>query len=107
MQWLFRLLTLVARLVAPLAAPAAANAPVAPAAADCARMDMGASSHRMPPSHHGAGESCCIAVPAGIGSPLVAVSLAPPTDHQTFIAVAQAFRLGAGPKADDPPPRTS
>lgn len=107
MPWLFRLLTLIALFVAPLAAPADASAPAAPAAADCAEMDMGASFHRMPPNHHGAGESCCVAIPMGIDTPLMAVSLAPPADHRTFIAVAEAFRLGAGPKADDPPPRTS
>ena len=107
MPWLLRLLTLVALLVAPLAAPAEAIVPVPVTTADCAKMEMDASSHRMPVDHHRTGEACCSVVPVGIGSPLIGVSFVPPLDHPMFIAVAEAFRLGAGPMTDDPPPRTA
>ena len=107
MQWLFRILTLIALVVAPIAAPAAAMAPAMPVAADCKQMDMGASQHQMPAGHHRAGEPCCIAVPAAISSSLTGLNAAPRIDHPAFIAVTEPFRLGAGPKAEDPPPRTA
>ncbi|MEO6581318.1 MAG: hypothetical protein ABIN68_00735 [Sphingomicrobium sp.] len=101
---MFRLLTLIALIAAPLAAPAAAMAPAQNPAADC-KMDMGGSQHQMPASHHRTGEPCCVAVPAAIGPSLAALEVAPAIDHPTFAAVAVPFRLGAGPKAEDPPPR--
>ena len=105
-QLLFRILTLIALMVAPLAAPATAMAPVN-AAADCKAMDMGAAQHSMPAGHHSMGEPCCIAVPLAIDSPFVAIAVAPLVDHPAFVAVAEAFRLGAGPSAEDPPPRSA
>lgn len=107
MQWLFRLLTLIALFAAPLAGPAMATATVPAVQADCATMETSAPQHPMPADHHRAGESCCIAVPAGIDPALHSLTLAAPVDHSTFIAGAEAFVLGAGPMADDPPPRTA
>ena len=105
-QLLFRILTLIALMVAPLAAPAAAMAPVK-AATDCTAMDMGAAQHKMPAGHHSMGEPCCIAVPLAIDPPLAAVHVAQMLDHPAFIVVTEPFRLGAGPKAEDPPPRAA
>lgn len=104
-HWLFRLLSLVALISAPLVAPAAAMTPAQNPAADCKQMDMGGSKHQMPAGHHRTGEPCCLAVPAAIGPPLTALGVAPPIDHPIFAAAAVPFRLGAGPKAEDPPPR--
>lgn len=105
-QLLFRILTLIALMVAPLAAPAAAMVPVK-AATDCTAMDMGAAQHKMPAGHHSMGEPCCIAVPLAIDSPLVAIAVAPMVDHPAFVAKTEAFQLGAGPSAEDPPPRSA
>ena len=107
MQWLFRFLTLISLMVAPLAAPAAAKIPAVASAADCEKMDMSASDHRTPVGHHDADERCCVAVPAAINVVPPALSFTPPLDHPALIAVVEAFFLGAGPKADDPPPRTA
>lgn len=105
-QLLFRILTLIALMVAPIAAPAAAMAPVK-AATDCTAMDMGAAQHKMPVAHHPMGEPCCIAVPLAIDSPLVAIAVDRLADHPTFVAKTEAFQLGAGPSAEDPPPRSA
>ena len=106
MQWLLRILTLIALMVAPLAAPAAAMAPPK-AATDCKVMDMGAAQHSMPAGHHRAGEACCIAVPLAIDSALVAIAVARLADHPTFVAKTEAFQLGAGLSTEDPPPRSA
>jgi hypothetical protein len=100
---LLRILTLIALLVAPLAS--FATVPVAAAATECAGMDMAASRHRPPADHHHPGEPCCTAIAAAIAPPPAAQAIAPPLDHPDFFADADAFLLGAGPKADDPPPR--
>ncbi|MEO7365600.1 MAG: hypothetical protein ABIW03_04695 [Sphingomicrobium sp.] len=104
MQWLLRILTLIALIAAPIASPAAAMAPAQAATADCKQMDMGARQHQMPAGHR-SGEPCCTAVPPAIDPSLTAVAVPPPVDHPTFIAVTEPFRLGSGPKAEDPPPR--
>ncbi len=108
MRWLFRILTLVALIGAPIVAPAVALVPAMPAAADCKQMDiMGASQHQMPAGHHHSGEPCCTAVPPAIDPRLAAIAIALPAGHSTFTAVTEPFRLGAGPKAEDPPPRAA
>ncbi len=101
---MFQLLTLVALLFAPLAAPAATMAAV-PATIECADMAMGGGGHDMPAADHGIGEACCIAVPPAIDPPLAALDAAVAPDHLAFIALTEPFRLGAGPHAEDPPPR--
>ncbi|MEO6580430.1 MAG: hypothetical protein ABIN83_04695, partial [Sphingomicrobium sp.] len=97
MRRLLHLLTLVALLIAPLAAPAAAMAPAQSVATDCKQMNTGSAMHHMPASHHRSGEACCIAVPPAVDPPLVALKPALPLEHPIFVAVAEAFRLGAGP----------
>lgn len=104
MRRFFHLLTLVALLFAPLVAPAAAMA-AASAPTDCADMSMGEGGHDMPAADHGIGEACCIAVPPAIDPPVVAFDVAAAPDHRAFIALTEPFRLGAGPNAEDPPPR--
>ena len=101
------LLTLIALLVAPVAAPVAAMASVQPTTTGCQHMDMGAPGHAMPAGHHRQGEACCVAVPPAIDPPVVAMDIAPAIDHPIFVAAIQVFRLGAGPKAEDPPPRVA
>jgi len=105
MRLFLHLLALVALLVAPLAAPAAAMAPVGAAAAVCEDMDIGNADHRMPMSDHRGSDKCCVAVPTAIDPALAAIDRIEPPDHLAFVAVISAFRLGAGPKAEDPPPR--
>jgi hypothetical protein len=102
MRRFFPLLALIALLMAPLAAPAAAMAPEKPAA-ECAEMDM--SGHQMPDSHHGQDEACCIAVPPAIDPPSAALDAVATIDHLAFVGASQSFLLGAGPNAEDPPPR--
>ena len=105
MRSFLHLLTLVALLFAPLAAPAAAMAAVAQSQVDCNDMDMAAPEHEMATGEHRSGEACCIAVPPAISPPLAALDAATPIEHLDFVAAIEPFRLGAGPKAEDPPPR--
>ena len=105
MRLFLHLLALVALLVAPLAAPAAAMAPVGAAAAVCQDMDRGNADHRMPMSDHRGSDKCCVAVPTAIDPALAAIDRIEPPVHLAFVAAISAFRLGAGPKAEDPPPR--
>ena len=104
MRSFLHLLTLVALLFAPLAAPAAAMAP-AQQAAECQDMDLAAPEHQMPAGKHGSSDPCCLAVPSAIGVLPVALGLFEPVSHLSFQPLSDAFRLGAGPLADDPPPR--
>ena len=104
MRRFLQLLTLMAMMVAPVAAPAAAMAPT-PVAAECADMAMAMDGHEMPAAHHGQGEACCIAVPTAIDPPSAEVAAFAPVEHLAFVADDAPFRLGAGPKAEDPPPR--
>ena len=104
MRSLLHLLALVALLFAPLAAPAAAMVS-AQQAAECQEMDMAAPEHQMPAGKHSSTSPCCLAVPCAIGVLPVAIGGFEPLGHLPFQPVSEAFRLGAGPKADDPPPR--
>ena len=104
MRSFLHLLTLVALLLAPLAAPAAAMAP-AQQAAECQDMDMVAPEHQMPAGKHSSSDPCCLAVPCAIGVLPVAIGWFEPLGHLPFQPPSGAFRLGAGPLADDPPPR--
>ncbi|MEO8142135.1 MAG: hypothetical protein ABI617_05710 [Sphingomicrobium sp.] len=99
-------LALVAMMFAPLAAPAAALA-ATPMATECAGMTMDMTGHDMPVSHHGAGEACCIAVPPAIDPPTIALHPSIMAEHLAFVVLIEPFRLGAGPKAEDPPPRAA
>ncbi|MCY7281147.1 MAG: hypothetical protein LH610_09690 [Sphingomonas bacterium] len=106
------LLALFALLGAPLAAPATAmtmamtmTGAARQSAADCADMAMDRSGHEMPTGDHGKGKACCIAVPPAIDPPVVALDTVPGIEHLAFVATNVPFRLGAGPKAEDPPPR--
>ena len=107
MRSFLHLLTLVALLFAPLAAPAAAMemAKVEQGKVECAEMEMAAPAHKMPANEHRNGEACCIAVPPAITPPLAALDADASIDHPSFVVKAEPFRLGAGPKAEDPPPR--
>lgn len=105
MRLILHLLALVALLSAPLAAPTAAMAMVAQSQVNCDEMAMAAPEHEMPSSEHRPGEACCIAVPAAINPPLAVLDIATSIDHLAFVAGIEPFRLGAGPKAEDPPPR--
>lgn len=104
MRSFLHLLTLVALLFAPLAAPAAAIAP-APQAAECQDMDTAAPDHPMPAGKHSGGSPCCLAISCAIGVLPVAIGGFEPVGHLAFQSLSEAFRLGAGPVADDPPPR--
>lgn len=104
MRLFLHLLALVALMVAPLAAPAAAMA-AKPTAAECTDMAMEMAGHDMPADAHGQDEACCIAVPPAIDPPLAALEDHAEIEHLAFIAANQPFHLGAGPKAEDPPPR--
>ena len=104
MRSFLHLLTLVALLFAPLAAPAAAMAP-AQQAVECQDLDMTTAEHRMPAGNHGSSDPCCLAVPCAIGVLPVAIEWSEPLGHLPFRPQSEAFRLGAGPLADDPPPR--
>ena len=106
MRSFLHLLTLVALLFAPLVAPAAAAA-MAPAqqAAECQDMDMAAPEHQMPAGKHGSSDKCCLAVHCAIAVLPTAIGGLEPLGHLSFESLAEAFRLGAGPLADDPPPR--
>ena len=104
MRPFLHLLTLVALLFAPLAAPAAVMGP-AQQAAECQDMDMATPEHQMPAGNHGSSSPCCLAVPCAIGVLPVAIGWFEPLGHLPFQPVSEAFRLGAGPLADDPPPR--
>ncbi len=106
MRRFFTLLALVAMMFAPLAAPAAAFAST-PIAAECADMAMDMAGHDLPASHHGAGEACCIAVPPAIDPPTIALHSSIMVEHLPFVASIEPFRLGAGPEAEDPPPRAA
>ncbi len=103
---LFPLLALIALLFAPLAAPMAAMAAVT-TQADCGDMAMGGGGHEMPAADHNIGAACCIAVPPAIDPPLTTLDAAIALDHLAFIALTEPFRLGAGPRAEDPPPRNA
>lgn len=106
MRLLLNVLALVALLVAPLAAPAAAFA-AAPVKSECTTMTDDAAGHVMPDGDHMAGKACCIAVPPAIDPPLAALDALPDIAHLAFVAASSSFHLGAGPKAEDPPPRTA
>ena len=106
MRIFLHLLTLLALLVAPLAAPAAAMS-VRPTAGECSDMAMKNSGHEMPAGDHGLGQACCIAVPPAVNSQAVEIDAAAAIEHLAFIAAIEPFLLGAGPKAEDPPPRTA
>lgn len=102
MHFLFRLMTLIALTIAPLVAPVAAMAAV-PVAAECG--DMAMTDHEMPAADHGAGEPCCIAVPPAIDPPINSIGTIARPAHLAFVALTEPLRLGAGPHAEDPPPR--
>ena len=104
MRRLLSLLALLSLLVAPLAAPAAGMS-VGPVSAECADQAMGA--HDMPASDHARGKPCCIAIPPAIDPPVAMIEAVTAAEHLAFIAAIEPFRLGAGPKAEDPPPRTA
>ena len=106
MRRFFHLLALMALLFAPLAAPAAAMT-AKPTTAECTDMAMEMGGHEMPAGDHGQGEACCIAIPPAIDPPLSALIAIPAIGHLAFVADSAPFRLGAGPKAEDPPPRTA
>lgn len=102
---LFRLLTLLALLIAPLAAPAAAMVP-ATVKAQCHDSAMHSAANRMPAGEHQGGAACCTAVPAAaIDPPLPSLGSIEPLGHLPFIEQAKPIALGAGPEAEDPPPR--
>ena len=102
---LFRLLTLLALLIAPLAAPAAAMVP-AKAEAQCHDGAMHSATNRMPAGEHQGGAACCTAVPAAaIDPPLPSLGSIEPLGHLPFVEQATPITLGAGPEAEDPPPR--
>lgn len=108
MRFFFHLLTLLALMVAPLAAPAAAmpmTGTATPTAAECTDIAMDMAGHEMPAGHHGQGKACCIAIPPAIDPPLAALDPSTAIEHLAFVAAIAPFRLGAGPKAEDPPPR--
>ncbi len=100
MRRLLSFLALLSLLVAPLAAPAVAMT-VLPVATDCAEM----SGHEMPASDHAAGKQCCIAVPPAIDPPVALIDTVTAPELLAFVALNEPFPLGAGPNAEDPPPR--
>ena len=104
MRIFLHLLALVALLIAPLAAPAAAMAPVQ-SSVECRDMAMAAPEHQMPAGKHSASDPCCAAVPCAVALLSVATESFDPVDHLPFQPLSDAFQLGAGPAADDPPPR--
>lgn len=104
MRLFLHLLALVALMVAPLAVPAAAMA-AQPTTAECTDNAMEMAGHDMPAGDHGQGEACCMAVPPAIDPPLVAIDASAAIEHLAFVAAIEPFRLGAGPKTEDPPPR--
>lgn len=106
MRLFVHLLALIALLIAPLAAPAAAMAS-SPTTAECTDMAMDQPGHEMPAGDHGQGKACCIAVPPAIDPPLTALDPAIAVEHLGFVSAIEPFHLGAGPKAEDPPPRTA
>jgi hypothetical protein len=70
-------------------------------------MEMGGSSHAPPHSQHGGDSACCLAVPPAIDSSPAALEAVMPLGHLPFAASLAPFHLGAGPLAEDPPPRLS
>ena len=102
MRLFLRLLTLLALMGAPLAAPAAAMA-AAPVTSECHSLPM--ADHEMPKGEHGQAAPCCIAVPPAIDPPVAMLGAVDGPEHLAFVAVIEPFRLGAGPHAEDPPPR--
>ncbi len=104
---LYRLLTLVALLISSLAAPAAAMTPAMSGGADCEGSALKSSPHSMPADEHQHAAPCCTAIPAAIDPPLSPVRFIRPIAHLPFTPLAKPFALGAGPKAEDPPPRVS
>lgn len=104
MRSFLHFLSLLALLVAPLAAPAAA-ATVEQVAGECTDMAMEMAGHEIPIGDHGQGKACCIAVPPAVDPPLTALDSVTALEHLAFVAAIEPFRLGAGPKAEDPPPR--
>lgn len=105
MRRFFHLLTLIALLIAPLAAPATATA--GSMTAHCPEMNVAEADHGMPAADHEMGEACCIAVPPAINAPLNALDGAASIGHLAFVAEIEPFPLGAGPNAEDPPPRNA
>ena len=106
MRFFFHLLALVALLIAPLAVPTAAMA-AQPSAGECTELAIDVAGHDMPAGDHGQGQACCIAVPPAIDPPQAALNSVLSIQHLAFVAMIEPFRLGAGPKAEDPPPRTA
>ena len=106
MRIFLHLLTVLGLLVAPLAAPAAAMAmtPVSQSV-ECQEMDMAAPEHQMPAGKHSASDPCCLAVPCAVAVLSAATESFDPVAHLPFQPLSDAFQLGAGPAADDPPPR--
>ncbi len=104
MRSILHLLALLALLVAPLAAPASAMAAKL-SSAECTDMAMAMSGHQMPAGDHGQGKACCIAVPPAIDPPQTALDAVAGIEHLAFVPAIAPFLLGAGPKAEDPPPR--
>lgn len=104
MRSLLHFLTLIALLFAPLAVPSAAMASM-PSGVECGDMDMASPEHQMPAGKHVSGDPCCIAVTAAIAVLPGSFGLIEPVGHESFQPLAEAFQLGAGPLADDPPPR--
>lgn len=103
MRLFLHLLALIALLVAPLAAPAAAMT-WRPAAAECSDMTID-KGHATPAGDHGQGKACCIAVPPAVNLQIVALDASAAIEHLALVAAIMPFRLGAGPEAEDPPPR--
>lgn len=105
MRLVLQLLTVVSLLFAPLAAPAAAMTVVKHASAECRAMDHATAKFSKLASKHGSGNSCCLAIPSAIDTRPLLIDRIETVDHLRFLPLAEAFRLGAGPAAVDPPPR--
>lgn len=105
MRLCLNFLSLTALMIAPLAVPAAAMA-AEPTAVECTDLALEASGHEMPAGEdHDHGQACCIAVPPAIDPSLAAFEPPAMINHLAFVAPIQPFQLGAGPKAENPPPR--
>ncbi|MEO7410333.1 MAG: hypothetical protein ABIU10_03300 [Sphingomicrobium sp.] len=105
---LFRLFALLALMLAPLASPAAAMAPMpanSAASAGCDNDAAKSARHQMPAGEHQPNAPCCTAGVVAIDPPLPTLSAVAPPPHMPFMAIAKSFALGAGPEAEDPPPR--
>ena len=105
MRLVLQLLTVVALLFAPLAAPAAAMTAVKYASAECRAMDHATANSSKLASKHSSSNPCCLAMPSVIDTRPLSIDRIETVDHMPFQPLAEAFRLGAGPAAADPPPR--